>query len=59
MRPSEKFEAKAAGQKRPEAWLCATVRTFLADNTGIGLCSPVAIGRVIRIGSKLAQYPAA
>ncbi|MHC4807095.1 MAG: hypothetical protein ACYTBX_12670 [Planctomycetota bacterium] len=31
MRPSEKFEAKAAGQKCSE--------TFLADNAGIGLCS--------------------
>ena len=39
MRPSEKFKAKAAGQKCPEAWLNTTVRTFLADNAGIELYS--------------------
>jgi len=38
-RPSEKVEAKAAGPKRPEAWPGATVRTFWADNAGLGLCS--------------------
>ncbi len=39
MRPSEKFEAKAAGQKRLEGVVFSTSRTFLADNAGIGLCS--------------------
>jgi hypothetical protein len=39
MRPSEKFEAKAAGQKGSEAWFNSTLRTFLVDNAGIGLCS--------------------
>ena len=38
-RASEKGEAKAAGPKRPEAWLYATLRTFWADNAGIGLRS--------------------
>ncbi|MHC4637547.1 MAG: hypothetical protein ACYTBV_08600 [Planctomycetota bacterium] len=39
MRPSEKFEAKAAGQKGSPEVVCSTLRTFLADNAGIGLCS--------------------
>ncbi|MHC4586765.1 MAG: hypothetical protein ACYS3N_19725 [Planctomycetota bacterium] len=39
MRPSEKFEAKAAGQKCSEALFTTTSRTFLADNAGIGLCN--------------------
>ncbi|HUU20610.1 MAG TPA: hypothetical protein VMW72_25915 [Sedimentisphaerales bacterium] len=39
MRPSEKFEAKAAGQKCSPGVVCSTLRTFLADNAGIGLCS--------------------
>jgi len=30
----------------------STLRTFLADNAGIGLCSPAVIEWVIRIGSK-------
>jgi hypothetical protein len=38
MRPSEKSEAKAAGQKARRRG-SATLRTFLADNAGIGLCS--------------------
>jgi len=56
MRPSEKSEAKAAGQKclaagrraSPEV-VFSTLRTFLADNAGIGL--PLGIERVIWIGS--------
>jgi len=48
MRPSEKFEDKAAGRKGPEApW---GLRTFLADNAGIAL--PLGIERVIWLGSK-------
>ncbi|MCJ7776934.1 MAG: hypothetical protein MUP16_01290 [Sedimentisphaerales bacterium] len=39
MRPSEKFEDKAAGEKMPGGVVDATVRTFLADNAGIKLCS--------------------
>ncbi len=39
MRTSEKFEAKAAGQERPPEVVYVTLRTFLADNAGIGLCS--------------------
>jgi len=39
MRPSEKFEAKAAGQKCSPEVVFSTLRTFLADNAGIGLCS--------------------
>jgi hypothetical protein len=39
MRPSEKFEAKAAGQKCSPDVVFSTLRTFLADNAGIGLCS--------------------
>ena len=50
MRPSEKFEAKAAGQKCSPEVVFSTLRTFLADNAGIGL--PLGIERVIRIGSK-------
>ena len=38
-RASEKCEGKAAGAKRPEAWLDATVRTFWADNAAIALRS--------------------
>ncbi len=34
MRPSEKFEDKAAGEKMPGGVVDATVRTFLADNAG-------------------------
>jgi len=52
MRPSEKFEAKAAGQKCSPEVVFSTLRTFLADNAGIGL--PLGIERVIRIGSKSA-----
>ena len=50
MRPSEKFEAKAAGQKCSPGVVFSTLRTFLADNAGIGL--PLGIERVIWIGSK-------
>jgi len=50
MRPSEKCEAKAAGQKGSPEAVCSTLRTFLADNAGIGL--PLGIERVIGIGSK-------
>ncbi|MHC4243691.1 MAG: hypothetical protein ACYSU4_14890 [Planctomycetota bacterium] len=39
MRPGEKFEAKAAGQKGSPGVVVATSRNFLADNAGIGLCS--------------------
>jgi len=39
MRPSEKSEAKAAGQKCSPEVVFSTSRTFLADNAGIGLCS--------------------
>jgi len=39
MRPSEKSEAKAAGQKCSPDVVFSTLRTFLADNAGIGLCS--------------------
>jgi len=39
MRPSEKFEAEAAGPKWTQAWLNTTSRTFWTDNAGIGLCS--------------------
>ena len=49
MRPNEKFEAKAAGQKCSPEVVFSTLRTFLADNAGIGL--PLGIERVIRIGS--------
>ncbi|MCH8120738.1 MAG: hypothetical protein IIC00_13560 [Planctomycetes bacterium] len=49
MRPSEKFEAKTAGQKCSPEVVFSTLRTFLADNAGIGL--PLGIERVIRIGS--------
>jgi len=61
MRPSEKFEAKAAplssfgrrkGGGRPKMLggvVFSTLRTFLADNAGIGL--PLGIERVIWIGS--------
>jgi hypothetical protein len=49
MRPSEKFEAKAAGQKCSPEVVFSTLRTFLADNAGIGL--PLGIERVIGIGS--------
>jgi len=38
MRPSEKFEAKAA-KKMLGSVVFSTLRTFLADNAGIGLCS--------------------
>ncbi len=58
MRPSEKFEAKAAGQKWSPEVVFSTLRTFLADNAGIGL--PLGIERVIWIGSKGAEswnYP--
>ena len=48
MRPSEKFEAKAAGQKCSPEVVFSTLRTFLADNAGIGL--PLGIERVIWIG---------
>jgi hypothetical protein len=50
MRPSKKFEAKAAGQKCSPEVVFSTLRTFLADNAGIGL--PLGIERVIWIGSK-------
>ncbi|HUU20106.1 MAG TPA: hypothetical protein VMW72_23345 [Sedimentisphaerales bacterium] len=36
---SEKSEAKAAGQKCSPGVVFSTLRTFLADNAGIGLCS--------------------
>ncbi len=49
MRPSEKSEAKAAGQKGSPEVVFSTLRTFLADNAGIGL--PLGIERVIWIGS--------
>ncbi|HUU16532.1 MAG TPA: hypothetical protein VMW72_05235 [Sedimentisphaerales bacterium] len=39
MRPSKEFEAKAAGQKCSPDVVYSTLRTFLADNAGIGLCS--------------------
>jgi hypothetical protein len=39
MRPSEKFEAKAAGQKGSEAWFSPRREHFFTDNAGIGLCS--------------------
>jgi len=48
MRPSEKFEAKAAGQKCSPEVVFSTLRTFLADNAGIGL--PLGIDRLIGIG---------
>jgi len=51
MRPSEKFEAKAAGQKGSPEVVCSMLRTFLADNAGIGL--PLGIERVIWIRSKI------
>ena len=38
-RPSEKPEGKEADAKRPEAWPDATLRTFCADDTAIGLRS--------------------
>ena len=38
-RPSQEAEAKAAGPKGPEAWLYVTLRTFWADNAGIGFRS--------------------
>jgi hypothetical protein len=44
------FEAKAAGQKCSPEVVFSTLRTFLADNAGIGL--PLGIERVIGIGSK-------
>ncbi len=49
MRPSEKFEAKAAGQKCSEAWFSPRREHFFTDNAGIGL--PLGIERVIWIGS--------
>ena len=39
MRPSEKFEAKAHAPKMTGGVVDATLRTFLADNAGIVLCS--------------------
>ncbi|HUU16448.1 MAG TPA: hypothetical protein VMW72_04805 [Sedimentisphaerales bacterium] len=39
MRPSEKFEAKAAGQKCSPGVVFSTLRTFFTDNAAIGLCS--------------------
>jgi hypothetical protein len=44
------FEAKAAGQKCSPEVVFSTLRTFLADNAGIGL--PLGIERVIWISSK-------
>jgi len=43
-------EAKAAGQKCSPEVVFSTLRTFLADNAGIGL--PLGIEQVIWIGSK-------
>jgi hypothetical protein len=48
--PMAEFEAKAAGQKCSPEVVCSTLRTFLADNAGIGL--HLGIERVIWIGSK-------
>jgi hypothetical protein len=39
MRPSEKFEAKAAGQKGSEALFTQRREHFCTDNAGIGFCS--------------------
>jgi hypothetical protein len=39
MRLSEKFEAKAAGQKGSEALFTQRRERFCTDNAGIGLCS--------------------
>jgi len=50
MRPSEKSEAKAAGQKGSEAWFAPRLERFFTDNAGIRL--PLGIERVIWIGSK-------
>ncbi len=51
MRPSEKFEAKAAGQKGSEALLLNVENIFGRQRRHRAL-QPAAIERVIRIGSK-------
>ena len=50
MRPSEKFEAKAAGQKGSEAWFCHVENIFGRQRRHRAL-QPAAIERVITIGS--------
>jgi hypothetical protein len=50
MRPSEKSEAKAAGQKGSEAWFCHVENVFGRQHRYRAL-QPAAIERVIWIGS--------
>jgi hypothetical protein len=53
MRPSEKFEAKAAGQKCSPDVVFSTLRTFFHRQRRHQALQPAAIERVIWIGSKL------
>jgi len=53
MRPSEKFEAKAAGQKCSPEVVFSSLRTFFHRQRRHRALQPAAIGRVIWIGSKL------
>ncbi|HUU19177.1 MAG TPA: hypothetical protein VMW72_18645 [Sedimentisphaerales bacterium] len=52
MRPSEKFEAKAAGQKGSPGVVFSTLRTFFHRQRRHRALQPAAIERVIGIGSK-------
>ncbi|MFB0556219.1 MAG: hypothetical protein ACETWQ_23195 [Phycisphaerae bacterium] len=52
MRPSEKFEAKAAGQKCSPEVVFSTLRTFFHRQRRHRALQPDAIERVIWIGSK-------
>jgi hypothetical protein len=56
MRPSEKFEGKAAGEKMPGGVVNATVRTFLVEQRRHQTLQPAAIEQVIRIGSKEREF---
>ena len=53
MRPSKKFEAKAAGQKCSPGVVCSTLRTFFHRQRRHRALQSAAIERVIGIGSKL------
>ena len=57
MRPSEKFEAKAAGQKGSPGVVFSTLRTFFHRQRRHRALQPAAIERVIWIGSKPSNHP--
>ena len=54
-RPSEKFEAKAAGQKCSPGVVFSTLRTFFHRQRRHRALQPAAIERVIGIGSKYGE----